>query len=87
MNQRLNVFANDMEYYTWETKTRQTLAEMFKPICTEIDVDRERMAEIDIHQQQAAHRLAVLEYTIGLQRKKKPLAFVEIEDILADVKA
>ena len=39
-----------------------------------------------MHYQQAERRLEKLEYTLGLNRRKKPQAFADIDNIIAEIK-
>ena len=59
---------------------------MLKPICVETDRDRNKVAELLCYVEQADERLKKLEYTLGLNKKAKPRAFLEIEDNFADFK-
>ena len=79
-------FHNEIEFYTLETRTRVALAEMLKPIFVETDRDRNKVAELLCYVEQADERLKKLEYTLGLTKKAKPKAFLEIEDNFAEFK-
>jgi len=79
-------FHNELEFYTLETRTRVALGEMLKPIMVETDRDRSKVAELLCYVEQADERLKKLEYTLGLTKKAKPMAFLEIENNFANFK-
>ncbi len=59
---------------------------MLKPIFVETDRDRNKVAELLCYVEQADERLKKLEYSLGLSKKAKPKALLEIEDNFAEFK-
>ena len=62
------------------------MGEMLKPILKETEEDRTSVAAVKCTLELADERLKKLEYTLGLNKKAKPRAFLEIEDNFADFK-
>ena len=44
------------------------------------------MAEINVTMEQTEERLKKMEYSLGLNRRTKPQAFVDIDDNFAEIK-
>jgi len=47
-NDSVQKFADAMQFYTLETKTRQALTEMLTIIFKDLDVDRAHLKEVDV---------------------------------------
>jgi hypothetical protein len=65
-------YHNPLEFYTLETRARISVQEILQPIFSDIEADRKYVQVLDMHYQHAERRLEKLEYTLGLNRKKKP---------------
>ena len=76
----------DIEFYTWETRARVTILELLKPIIQDINIERGKLGELDVYLQQADSRISKLEFASGVTRRKKPQAFVDIDNHFAELK-
>ena len=76
----------ELDLFALETKSRKTIGQLVKPILTDMDTDRKKMAELAVKQERIAERLKKIEYTVGLSNEK-PQVFVDIENDFADLKA
>ena len=75
----------ELDLFALETKSRKTIAQLVKPILSDMDTDRKKMAELQVKQDRIQERLRKIEYAVGLSNEK-PQVFVDIENEFADLK-
>lgn len=56
-----------------ETRARRTIGELIRPIITESDTDRRKVAEVSSKYDRIISRLNQLEYSLGLSDTKPKL--------------
>ena len=73
---------NAIDIFSIETRSRRVIGELINPIMTEIDEDRQKVAQLGVDQTKIYKRIQELEYSVGLI-DSKPKIFQDIDDSFA----